>query len=203
MAENQIGTPFENNCVFEIRNYLMLDQKGFGDALGMQQSGVSVIELGKTKLTPKIKSRICNTFFIDSLYFEEGSGAGMFLEGKEGDAWTVANKFRKQKSSMVSRGRADISKDGGAELQAIVVKRLENELALKDELLKSKDDMIIVLKEQLNQMNANYENLSSEFSELKKLINQGIVNKLDEINDHVVSGRTDDPNAINPARNSG
>ncbi|MGM1428221.1 helix-turn-helix domain-containing protein [Sphingobacterium lactis] len=181
----------------------MLDQKGFGDALGMQQSGVSIIEQGKTKLTPKTRSRICNTFFIDPLFFEEGSGADMFLEGKERDAWTVADRFRKQKSSSTPRGRAETSKSEGAEIQAIVLERLENEIALKDELLKSKDDIIVVLKEQLNQMNSNYENLYREFSELKKFVNQNIVDKLDEINDHVVSGRTGDPNAINPARNSG
>lgn len=200
---NQGDNFFENNRVFEIRNFLKLDQIGFGNALKMRQSAISNIEKNKTKLTRKTKSEICNVFFVDPLFFEKGNDAKMFLEGKENNAWEVAENFRKQKTSSLSTDSSAFQKSDPNDIQAIVIEKLSNELELKNELLKSRDELIVILKEQLAASNSNYENLWKEISELRKLLRRDVVEKLKDIDDNISSGESDNPNDINPVKNSG
>lgn len=201
MSDNQRDNFFENKRVFEIREYLKLEQKGFAEAIGTHQTSISKIEANTISLSRKIKVKICNTFHINPDFFVVETDAPMFLEGKEKEARQVAQPFLPKKSP----GRSTNTESGRLlEIQAIRIEKLTSELELtkellkskeeifhsREEILKSKDDLILILKEQLEQANTNYEKLFKEISELKDLLNER-------------DGGTDDPNGIHPVKSSG
>ncbi|WP_286850693.1 MULTISPECIES: helix-turn-helix domain-containing protein [Sphingobacterium] len=193
---------FKNSRVFQIRDYLKLEQQGFAEALGVHQSMISYIEKNKKKVSNKTKSLICKVFFVDPLFFDDREDVGMFLEGREKDALQIAEDFRSHKSNVPSKKAFGVTAGGGADLQAVVIEKLTAELELTKQLLNSKEDLVLVLKEQLNAMNSNYANLSQELAELKKMVSQDVVGKLNEITENI-SGERDNPNGANPVKRSG
>lgn len=194
---------FENRRFFEIRERLKLDQKGFADAIGMHQSGISKIEMNVNGISRRTKAKVCDTFYIDPLFFESGSGASMFLEGKEEEALKVAEGFLPPKSIGKSQEKSHSKEPLGTvdshllDIQAIRIEKLTAELELtkdllrfREEILKSKEELIVVLKEQLEMATTNYEKLSKEISELKELLSRK-------------EGESDDPNGLHPVKSSG
>lgn len=199
---------FENRRIFDVRSHLKLGQDAFGKAISMTQSGISALELYKNGVTRKIKTRLKEVFFVDPLYFEEGSGAAMFLGGKEREALAVAEKLRKKRSGTAEEIGEEVRQS--SELQSIRIERLSTELEMtkdllesREELLKSRDEMILLLKSQLAGMDSKYENLSRELSELRKVVDQGIIDRLEVIKGKIYSGESPDPNGLNPAKSSG
>lgn len=82
MANNQVDKFFKNRCFLEIREYLNLDQKGFSQAIGIHQSGISKIEMNVNGISHKTIGQVCDTFYINPKFFIEGANEPMFLEGR-------------------------------------------------------------------------------------------------------------------------
>ena len=57
-----------------IRKELCLNQVDFAQKVGLTQTYLSMIELGKTKLTEKSIKLICSTFGINEDWFRTGKG---------------------------------------------------------------------------------------------------------------------------------
>jgi len=57
-----------------VRKTLGLKQGDFASRLGLTQTALSMIELGKTSLTDKNIKLICATFAVDENWLRDGSG---------------------------------------------------------------------------------------------------------------------------------
>ena len=62
-----------------IRKELELNQKNFGDALGLSQSQIGSIEKGYRALTERTKNDIIRVYGVNPAYLETGEGE-MFLQ---------------------------------------------------------------------------------------------------------------------------
>lgn len=209
-TDSQKDNFFANRCVFEIRNHLKLDQGEFGNAIGKNQSTISVIEANKIKVSRPIRNLIHTTFFVNLEFFEAGTESNMFLEGREPEALEKAGKFRKPERDGNNGLKSRPPQTAPADSQMIKIEKLTAELEYakgllesREELLESRDEMIVLLKSQLSSVESRYENISKELAELRNLVDQGIAHKLNEISDKITSGENQDPNGLNPAKRSG
>ena len=63
----------------ELRNYLHLSQKNFGEKIGMKPNSISDLEKGKNKLTDVVIKSICREFNVNETWLRTGEGE-MFVE---------------------------------------------------------------------------------------------------------------------------
>lgn len=63
----------------KIRKELGLNQKNFGDALGLSQSQIGSIEKGYRALTDRTKNDIIREYGVNPIYLETGEGE-MFVQ---------------------------------------------------------------------------------------------------------------------------
>jgi transcriptional regulator with XRE-family HTH domain len=63
-----------NSRIRLIRKYLRLKQAEFAHRIGLKQTALSMIELGKTTLTEKNIKLICATFSVDETWLRTGKG---------------------------------------------------------------------------------------------------------------------------------
>ena len=73
-----------NTRIKELRNYLKLNQKDFGNSIGLRSS-ISEIENGKAPITERTIIAICSKFNVNEEWLKTGRGE-MFV--------TIDNKFK-------------------------------------------------------------------------------------------------------------
>lgn len=67
------------DIIKKIRKELGLNQKNFGDALGLSQSQIGSIEKGYRALTDRTKNDIIREYGVNPIYLETGEGE-MFVQ---------------------------------------------------------------------------------------------------------------------------
>ena len=78
----------------EVRKVLGLNQKEFARQIGLTQTSLSMIEVGKTTLTEKNIKLICAVFCIDETWLRSGKGKMFGLSSPhEKELITIFNKL--------------------------------------------------------------------------------------------------------------
>lgn len=71
-----------NTRIKELRNYLNLSQKEFGNTIGLRSS-ISDIELGKAPITERTIIAICSKFNVNEKWLRFGKGEMFIVEDKK------------------------------------------------------------------------------------------------------------------------
>lgn len=71
-----------NTRIKELRNYLNLSQREFGNAIGLRSS-ISEIENGKAPITERTIIAICSKFNVNEKWLKSGIGEMFIVEDKK------------------------------------------------------------------------------------------------------------------------
>lgn len=74
-----------NTRIKELRNYLNLSQKDFGNNIGLQHSSLSDIERGKAPVTERTIIAICSKFNVNEEWLKTGKGEMFNIEDEKFD----------------------------------------------------------------------------------------------------------------------
>jgi transcriptional regulator with XRE-family HTH domain len=82
-----------HNRIRQIRKALKMNQRTFGEYIGLTQTTLSVLEKGKGPIIEKNVKLICSTFHVNERWFRTGEGEMFCASPHESEFQTLFNKL--------------------------------------------------------------------------------------------------------------